>query len=96
MKKKIIIGIVIVLAAVILLAPIPVFYKDGGSKVFKSLTYTVYKYHKLPIVHIDENGNPLSGDSGYRSGLRVEIFGIKVFDNYNDRYSENGEVYLKS
>ena len=92
-KKKIIIGIVIALAAVILLTPMPaIVVKDGGSRVYKALTYKVYKYHSLPpIILVDEDGNPVNGDPEYRDGLRglrVEVLGIKVFDNFNDRYRE--------
>lgn len=94
-KKKIVIGIIVAAIILVLLTPMPpMVFKDGGSKVYKSLTYTVYKYHKLPVILIDENGNSVNGDPGYRDGLRVEIFGIEVFDNYNDRYSEDGEIYL--
>ena len=96
-KREIVIRIVTAVIILVLLTPMPPMrYKDGGSRVYKSLTYTVYKYHKLPVVLCDDNGIPIDGDTGYRKGLRVEVFGIKIFDNYNDLYSENGEVYLKS
>lgn len=96
-KKRIIIGVVIVLAAVILLTPIRHYYRDGGSRVYKAITYTVYTYHK-------SNGTPpymteeemiAAGLEPFLTGTRVEVLGIKVYDDYNDRYSENGEIYLK-
>ena len=49
-KKRIIIGVVIVLAAVILLTPFKLHLRDGGSKVYKALTYKVYKYHRINSV----------------------------------------------
>ena len=81
MKKKVIIIAAIVVAAVVLFTPVPTFYKDGGSKVFRSLTYTVYSYNRI-----------VDAREANKKGVRIEIFGIKVFDNFN----EDGEVCLKS
>lgn len=36
---------VLICVAVIMLFPIPLHLKDGGSVEYKSLTYTVTKYH---------------------------------------------------
>lgn len=50
MKKKIIIGICIVLA-IVLLTPIPIQLKDGGTKVYTALTYKIVKWN-----HLYDNG----------------------------------------
>lgn len=48
MKRRIAIAVIIVAALVILLFPIRIAYKDGGSVEYKALTYSVTKYHRLP------------------------------------------------
>ena len=79
MKKKVIKTLVCAVVAVIvvLLLPVPVMLKDGGSIVFKSLTYTVYKKHSLNIAVLDAD----YVENRYLVGYTVEIFGKKVFDN---------------
>ena len=99
MKKKIIIGIVIVLAAVILLAPMPaIVVRDGGSRVYKALTYKVYKYHKFNAVWSYESDEEMieAGLEPVLKGTRVEILGIKIYDDFNDRFKElYGDLYLE-
>lgn len=68
-NKKIIIGIVIVIA-IILLFPIPLSLKDGGSVEFRAFLYSVTKYHQ--INH--------EVDGGYVDGIGIEILGAKVLD----------------
>ena len=68
-KKLLIFGVIIVL--LVLLIPIPHRLKDGGTVVYKAITYKVLKVHRL-----DENS-----ETGYRDGLIVEILGFKVYDN---------------
>lgn len=70
MKKKLIIG-VIILVLLILLVPIPMHLKDGGSVEFKALLYSITKVHRL-----DHNS-----ETGYVNGIIVEILGRKIFDN---------------
>ena len=72
MKKKIILGICILLA-IILLVPFPLHYKDGGTIEYKAILYSVYDVHAI-------NPDPKSNQD-YLDGIRIEIFGIEVFDN---------------
>ena len=70
-KKKISIVIAVVLA-VILLVPIPLFYKDGGTVEYKALLYSVTALHSIADT---------KNASGYNIGTVVEILGFTV---YND------------
>lgn len=60
----------IIFLAVILLFPIPLKLKDGGSVEFRAILYSVTKYHQLNH----------EVDGGYVDGLGVKIFGVKVLD----------------
>lgn len=73
--KKIIIGIAIIIS-LILLVPLPLYIKDGGSVEFKAVLYSVTKYHTL-----DERS-----ESGYNDGWGVKILGMEVF--YDRRNSD--------
>lgn len=78
MKKKIIF-VVIIFVVLILLFPIPIHLKDGGSIKFKALLYTVTKYNKLlPINEKTEND--------YIKGIKVEILGTEVYNNIDDNF----------
>lgn len=68
-NKKIMIGIIIVIA-VILLFPIPLSLKDGGSIKFKAILYSVTKYHQI--------NHEVAG--GYVDGVEIKILGKKVLD----------------
>ena len=70
MKKKIILFIVII-AILVLLVPIPFKLKDGGSIEFKSLLYTVTKYHKLDM----------ESETGFQDGIGIKILGMEVYNN---------------
>lgn len=75
MKKKKIKIIVCILAAVVLLVPIPRHYKDGGTVAYHALAYSVYDVHSL---------NPdleAMQERPYVEGIIVEIFGIEIFNN---------------
>lgn len=75
MKKKKIKIIVCILAAVVLLVPIPRHYKDGGTVAYQALAYSVYDVHSL---------NPdleAMQERPYVEGIIVEIFGIEIFNN---------------
>ncbi len=69
-KRKVIRSIIIVIVLVILLFPIPLHYKDGGTVEYKSLVYSVKDYHSIH-----------SADGEYLVGISVEVFGIEIFDN---------------
>lgn len=70
MNKKIV-TIVIIIIALILLFPIPMKLKDGGSIKFQALLYSVTKYHKL-----DHNA-----EDGYVDGIGIEILGMEVYNS---------------
>ncbi|MDE6418992.1 MAG: hypothetical protein K2K87_00520 [Lachnospiraceae bacterium] len=70
-KTMIVLGI---LLAVILLVPIPIHYKDGGSVEYRAILYSVKSVHALA---------PLDSGQTYYEGTVVTILGFKVFDNVN-------------
>ena len=70
MKKKIMIAISILLA-IVLLCPIPMRLKDGGTVRYQSLLYSISDVHRLAP----------SVESGYEEGLIIEILGMQVFHN---------------
>ena len=70
MKKKTILAICI-LVMIILLIPIPMRMKDGGTVKYQALLYSVSDVHRLA----------LSTESGYEDGIVIEILGMQVFNN---------------
>ncbi len=70
MKKKVIIGISIVII-VLSLIPFPIYYKDGGSVEYRAILYKVTKYHTINF----------NSESGYTDGLSIEILGIEIYNN---------------
>ena len=75
MKKKSIL-IVIILVGIILLFPIPLRLKDGGSIEYKALIYKVTKYHRIDLVE---------SETGYIDGIGIEILGLEIFNNTNKK-----------
>ena len=72
MKKKLIAG-VCVLLALVLLFPIPYHLKDGGTVKYEAVLYNVQKVHRL---------NPdLDAKQEFLEGTVVEILGFEVFSN---------------
>ena len=72
MKKKIIkiiIRIVAIIISLILLFPIPMRYKDGGTIKFKAILYSITNYHAFRATE------------GYDTGIEIEILGITVYKN---------------
>ena len=72
MKKKSIV-ILIIIIGLILLIPIPMKLRDGGSIEFKAILYTITKYHRLTV---KENG-----EAQYIDGIGIEILGMEVYNN---------------
>ena len=68
--KKPLTGICIVLVLV-LLFPLPLWLKDGGSVEWNALLYSVTDVHRLAP----------ETESGYLEGTIVEILGVEVFNN---------------
>lgn len=76
MKKKLIV-ILIILIGLILLIPIPMRLKDGGSIEFKAILYTITKYHRLTVKE--------DGETKYADGLGIKILGMEVYNNIDKR-----------
>lgn len=81
MKKKIILGIAIVLL-LLLLIPIPFYLKDGGSIEFRALLYTVTKYNKL--APLKENA-----ENEYIKGMKIKILGKEVYNSVDEQLIAN-------
>ena len=71
MKNKLLL-IEIVLIVIILLFPIPMKLKDGGSIEYKAVLYKVTKYHRLA---------PMESETGYIDGIGIEILGVEIFNS---------------
>ena len=76
MKKKKAVIIAIVLALVVLLFPIRMNLKDGGSVAYKSLVYEVTKIHQL--------SSDVDGEKPYIDGFEIKIFGLTVYRETNE------------
>ncbi len=74
MKKKVIIAMIIVVLF-ILLIPIPIKLKDGGTIEYKALLYKVSRVHSLDLVEEMEN------NKNYNEGIIVEILGFEIYNN---------------
>lgn len=75
MKRILVILLVLVLA--VLLFPMRLQVKDGGTVVYKAVLYTVRDMHAITNVS-NEDG---STEYGYTVGITVEILGFEIFDN---------------
>ena len=72
MKKKAMIGICVLLA-IVLLVPIPMRLKDGGTVVYHAVLYQVEDVHRLGAVDTAENE--------YLEGMIVRILGMEVYNS---------------
>lgn len=70
MKSKKIWIIIIVIIALVLLFPIPMRLRDGGSIRFQALLYNVTIYHQLNH----------QAESGYVDGIGIELFGVEILN----------------
>ncbi len=72
MKKKWIKWLCIILIAVLLI-PIPMRLKDGGTVAYTALLYTIQDVHRL---------NPaMESEKEFQEGIIIEILGVEVFNN---------------
>lgn len=71
MKKKFLIGAIIVIV-LIMLIPRKEYLEDGGSVEYKAVLYSVTDVKEIGGDGIEDE---------YQEGIRVKILGIKVFDN---------------
>ena len=72
MKKKVMIGICVLLATV-LLVPIPMRLKDGGTVVYHAVLYQVEDVHRLGAVDTAEDE--------YLEGMIVRILGMEIYNS---------------
>ena len=72
MKKKVMIGICVLLA-IVLLVPIPMRLKDGGTVVYHAVVYQVEDVHRLGAVDTAEDE--------YLEGMIVRILGMEVYNS---------------
>lgn len=85
--KWILIGIAI--ALLVLLVPVPSYYKDGGTKQYNAILYSVTKYH----AYLD--GETIDGkvvEKGFHVGTEIRILGITVYDNTHDHITEYSDT----
>ncbi len=75
MGKKKIVAIFLVVAILILLFPIRMNLKDGGSVRYKAILYEVTKIHQLAYV---------DGVKPYIDGIEVKILGMTVYRVTNE------------
>lgn len=71
MKKKRIAIIAIMAVLVILLTPIRMSIKDGGSVMYKSLVYEVTKIHRL--------APEVDSVKPYIDGFEIKILGMTIY-----------------
>lgn len=72
MRKKVVTGICILLA-IVLLIPIPMRLKDGGTVVYNAILYQIENVHRIDPEATSEND--------YLEGMIVKILGIEVYNN---------------
>ena len=72
MKKKAMIGICVLLA-IVLLVPIPMRLKDGGTVVYRAVLDQVEDVHRLAAVDTAEDE--------YLEGMIVRILGMEIYNS---------------
>ncbi len=70
MKKRVII-VICILLALILLVPVPMHLKDGGTVVYNAVLYQVEDVHRIKDASEDE----------YLEGVIIKILGIEVYNS---------------
>lgn len=82
MKKTIIIILIVVF--LILLFPVRLQWKDGGSVSYDAILYTVYDVHS-------GYGSPDDTGMHYVEGVIVEILGYQVYNNTTPHIESFGD-----
>ena len=67
MKKKalVIVGIIL---TIVLLFPVPLRLKDGGTVKYQAVLYSISDVHRLS----------LESEMGYEEGMIIEILGVEI------------------
>ena len=76
MRKKFFVVIAIIVVLVILLTPVRMNLKDGGSVRYKALVYEVTKIHQL--------SPEVDGVKPYIDGFEIKILGMTVYRETNE------------
>ena len=84
MKKKIMTVICRGLVALVLLVPIPVHYKDGGTVSYNAVLYSVTKVHSITSRYTDDG----ELEMGHEVGTRVRVLIFPVYDDVKEVYEE--------
>lgn len=84
MKKKMMIIICLVLAALVLLVPIPLRYKDGGTVSYNAVLYSVTKVHSITSRYADDG----ELEMGHKVGTRVRVLLFLVYDDVKEVFPE--------
>lgn len=84
MKKKNILIMAIIVLLIILLFPIPMKLRDGGTVEYKALLYSVTKYHKLA---------PENSEKEYIDGIGIKILGKEIYNNIDKNVVNNPHYY---
>ena len=84
MKKKIFRIVCLVLVALVLLVPIPMHYKDGGTVSYNAVLYSVTKVHSITSRYADDG----ELEMGYEVGTRVRVLIFPVYDDVKAVFSE--------
>ncbi|MBQ3029449.1 MAG: hypothetical protein IJD26_10225 [Lachnospiraceae bacterium] len=82
MKKKIMTVICLVLVAFVLLVPIPLRYKDGGTVKYSALLYSVTNVHSIVTQYVAEG----EYKDGYEVGTIVRVLGFEVYNDVREVY----------
>lgn len=69
MKKKNLI-IVLTIIFMLVLIPIPLKLKDGGSTEYKALLYSITRIHRINYQSL----------TGYEDGWKIELLGIQIYN----------------
>ena len=84
MKKKIITVLCLVMVALVLLVPIPVHYKDGGTVSYNAVLYSVTKVHSITSRYADDG----ELEVGHNVGTRVRVLIFPVYDDVKEVFPE--------
>ncbi|MBQ8547832.1 MAG: hypothetical protein IJ427_04965 [Lachnospiraceae bacterium] len=82
MKKRIMTVICLVLVAFVLLVPIPLRYKDGGTVKYSALLYSVTNVHSIVTQYVAEG----KYKDGYEVGTIVRVLGFEVYNDVREVY----------
>ena len=84
MNKKIMTVICLVLVALVLLVPIPMYYKDGGTVSYNAVLYSVTKVHSITSRYTDDG----ELEMGHKVGTRVRVLIFPIYDDVKEVYEE--------